>query len=491
MRVPFPAALPLSAGLLPSIGLLLSACDTRKPIDTDDSLIRPPILELMADKEAIGVDNDTSLAVRALLVNAFHGTLGQRDIEFTARIGFIVSKATTNDSGIASVLYYTRNRNLAATAHDTLTASFTYDGPDGGNRVTDTLVLRLIPGAPAQADVVGSIELSTSRTAVQVKGSGTTDQAVISARVFDINRARVKDGTKVTFRILSGPGGGETLGNGATDTASTKDGTASVTFHGGTSIGVVEIQASSGGQSIKQSLFTVTSGPPEHIDITVRPDSLATAGNRWRVEVQAALTDAYLNPVKDSIGVLFSLGAGIVDPSAVSVQGSGFTGNLRCKDTTQAACKAVFGSAFSYVSYRSDVVYDTLTLNAETSTGNRPIRTTISFQAPLQKPGVKVEYVGGALKISNSEYSDSTQLVGTLTDGFGYLVPGATLCISATSGEAPAPCQVTDINGKAYFKVIVDRVDNTELNGVKPITVTLTESRSGALGTTSFTVIFE
>ncbi|MEO7957244.1 MAG: hypothetical protein ABIW76_11205, partial [Fibrobacteria bacterium] len=332
LRPLFRPALP---SLLMALPFFLAGCDARKPIDSDGNLVRPPILELSADKEAVGVGKDTTLAVRALLVNALHGTMSQREVHFTASVGFITSPAITNDSGVAHGVYYTRSRNLTAPSTDTLTVSFTYDGPDGNATVTDKLILRLIPGAPAADNVVGSIELSTSRTAVQVKGSGNTDQAVISARVFDINHARIKDGTRVGFRILSGPGGGESLGAGITDTASTKDGVATATFHGGTSIGVVEIQATSGSESIRQALLTVTSGPPEHINITVRKDSLLTAGNRWRMQIQAALTDAYLNPVKDSISVLFSLDAGAIDPSAISVQGSAYTGNLRCKDTTE------------------------------------------------------------------------------------------------------------------------------------------------------------
>ena len=481
----FPAVFTALAGLI-----FLTGCDTRRPIDADGNLIRPPVLELSADKEAVGVDKDTSLAVRALLVNALHGTLPAREIRFTAKIGFIVSSDTTNDSGIAQVLYYTRNRSLLQAAQDTLTATFKYDNEDGEQSVSDTLILRLIPGAATDGRV-GSIELSTSRTSVQVKGSGNTDQAVISARVFDINRTAIKDGTKVTFRLLSGPGGGETLGAGFTDTASTKDGTATVTFHGGTSIGVVEIQASSGTESIKQSLLTVTSGPPEHVDITVRPDSLVTDGKRWRLEVQAAITDAYLNPVKDSISVLFSLGSGSVNPASISIQGSGFTGNLRCKDTSNANCKPVLGSVFSTISYRSEVIFDTLTVTAETKTGSLAVRSSLNFVAPLQKAVVKANYFGGGVKIAAGTGVDTVQVVGELSDGFGYLVPEGRLCISTDGGEVEVPCKITDAHGLAYFSVIVDNRDHTTPDYSKPITATLMEPASGANDAAIFTVIFE
>jgi hypothetical protein len=477
--------------LLTALPIFLAGCDGRKPVDADGNLIRPPILELSADKEAVGVGKDTTMAVRALLVNALHGTMAQRELHFTASVGFITSPATTNDSGVAQGVYYTRNRNLTAPAQDTLTVSFTYDGPDGSETVTDTLILRLIPGAPAADDVVGSIELSTSRTAVQVKGSGNTDQAVISARVFDINHARIKDGTRVGFRLLSGPGGGESLGNGITDTASTKDGVATVTFHGGTSIGVVEIQATSGSESIRQALLTVTSGPPEHINITVRKDSLQTAGNRWRMQIQASLTDAYLNPVKDSIGVLFTLEPGAIDPSAISVQGSAYTGNLRCKDTTEADCRAVPGSAFSYVTYRSEVVFDTLKLAAETSTGSRSIRSVLAFRAPLQNAAVKADYFGGAVFAPSDMPMDTLVIQGALQDGFGYGVPRAKLCIFTDGGVPLDTCLATDAEGKAAFRMTVTSRDQTSLNPFRVINVRLVEQSTGAEGATSFMAIFQ
>jgi hypothetical protein len=479
----------LAAASLAALSFI--ACDTRKPIDADGNLIRPPILELSAEKEAVGVDKDTSMAVRVRLVNALHGTLSLREIRFTAKIGFIASADTTNDSGVAQVLYYTRNRGLTEASQDTLTATFSYANEDGEHSVSDTLILRLIPGAASGEGRVGSIELSTSRTSVQVKGSGNTDQSIISARVFDLNHAASKDGTKVTFQLLSGPGGGETLGAGATDTASTKDGVARVTFHGGTAVGVVEILASSGSESIKQALLTVTSGPPEHVDITVLPDSLVTDGKRWRLEVQAAITDAYLNPVKDSISVVFSLAAKHAGASSLSILGSGFTGNSRCKDTAQPFCKRVLGSAFSTISYRSEVIYDTLIVTAETKTGSLPIRANLTFLAPLQKAVVKANYFGGGVKLAAYSGVDTVEIVGALADGFGYAIPAGRLCISTDGGEVEVPCKATDAGGFAYFSVIVDTRDQTSLNKFKPITATLTEPASGANDLTTFTVIFE
>lgn len=469
---------------------LLSGCDTRRPMDGEDDLGKPPILEFSADQEAISAAKDTFITVRALLVNANHGTLTNRRIDFQARVGFIVTHDSTNDSGIANAFYYTRVQGLARPVNDTLIASFEYQGPDGETSVRDTLVLRLIPGGTGTADSVGSLELSASRTAVQVRGTGNNDQAMIAARVFDALGNPMKDGTKVSFRLLRGPGGGEALGQGLTDTASTRSGVATVTFRSGTRIGVVEFEAVSMGQTARQALLTVTSGPPERLNIMVRPESTVTAGNRWRMQVQAVLTDLYLNPVKDSIGVLFTLDPKRADPASISIQGSGITGNTRCGDTTEAECRSVPGSAFTYIAYRSEVIFDSLAVTAETVTGNRTITGTRAFVAPLQKAQVRVNYYGGAVFAPPFQDPDTIAVIGSLADGFGMAIPAARLCISTDGGVVLDTCRLTDAAGKATFRMTVSDRDQTSLALSRVINVMLTEQSTGALGLTSFLAIF-
>ncbi|MEO6096513.1 MAG: hypothetical protein ABIW76_12725, partial [Fibrobacteria bacterium] len=198
-----------------------------------------------------------------------------------------------------------------------------------------------------------------------------------------------------------------------------------------------------------------------------------------------------LNPVKDSISVLFSLDAGAIDPSAISVQGSAYTGNLRCKDTTEADCRAVPGSAFSYLTYRSEVVFDTLKLAAETSTGSRSIRSVKAFRAPLQNPVVKANYYGGAVFAPDPDPVDTLTIQGSLQDGFGYGVPRAKLCIFTDGGAPLDTCLATDAEGKAVFRMTVTDRDQTSLNPFRVINVRLVEQTTGAEGATSFMAIFQ
>jgi hypothetical protein len=325
---------------------------------------------------------------------------------------------------------------------------------------------------------------------VQVRGTGDEDQAVISARVFDLFGNPIKDGAPVTFRLLRGPGGGESLGAGMTDTASTRGGAATVTFRSGTRIGVVEIEAASLGHTVRQALLTVTSGPPERLTLMVRPDSSAMAGIRWRMEVQAQLADAYLNPVKDSVSVLFTLDPRGVSPSAVSIQGSAFTGNLRCEDTTEIECRSVPGSAFTTIAYGSEAIFDSLEVAAETSTGNRVVRGSLVFRAPLQRPVVRVNYYGGAVFAPSVIPQDTLTIQGTLSDGVGVPVPGATLCIATDGGVVMEKCRVTDPAGKADFRMTVTVRDQTSLAASRLINVMLYEQSTGASGATSFLAIF-
>lgn len=466
---------------------MLLACDRRKPLDgEEDDLGRPPILEMSADRETVTGVKDTFLTVRALLVNANHGTLAGRRVEFQARIGFIATHDSTNDSGVAQAFYYTRLRGLTGPAFDTVIA--TYD--HGDDEVADTLVLRLVPGAQMGGDSVGSLVLGTSRTKVQVRGTGDEDQAVISARVFDLFGNPIQDGAPVTFRLLRGPGGGESLGAGMADTASTRGGAATVTFRSGTRIGVVEIEAASRGHVVRQTLLTVTSGPPERLTIMVRPDSSAMAGIRWRMEVQAQLADAYLNPVKDSVGVLFTLDPRGASAEDVSIQGSAFTGNLRCADTTELDCLPVPGSAFTTLAYGSGTIFDTLSVAAETSTGNRVVRGSLVFRAPLQRPVVRANYYGGAVFAPSFDPVDTLTIHGTLADGVGSPVPGASLCIATDGGVVLDKCRVTDPAGKAEFRMTMSLRDKTSLALSRVISVNIVEQSTGATGATSFLAIF-
>jgi hypothetical protein len=274
------------------------------------------------------------------------------------------------------------------------------------------------------------------------------------------------------------------------DTASTRGGTATITFRAGTRIGVVEIEAVSQGHSARQALLTVTSGPPEQVNVMVRKDSTVDAGNRWIMQVQAVLTDAYLNPVKDSIGVLFTLDPMHSDPAGVFIEGSSFTGSPRCGDTTRVDCRRVPGSAFTSIAYRSEIVFDSLAVSAETSTGNRTIRGGLVFRAPLQRASVRANYFGGTVFAPNDTPTDTLTIQGVLSDGFGYLVPGGTLCISTDGGSVLDTCKLTDAAGEASFRMTVTNRDQIGLENARPVNVTLFEKSTGANGKTSFLANF-
>jgi hypothetical protein len=474
-----------AASMALAIGFV-TACDTRPPLEAQD-LSRPPILELSAGDAALVADRDTFIVIKALLVTAAHGTLAGKELTFSAEVGYVNAMATTNDSGVAILFYYNKQKSITEARMDRIVGTFKYAVEGGTQQISDTLALQLLPGKPTSANAVGSVELAVSRPAVQVKGTGNDDQAMISARVFDIYRNPIKDGTPVLFSIARGPGGGEAFGSGGdTESAATKNGVATVIFKGGTLIGVIDIAAASGGQGTRQALLTVTSGPPQHISIVARKDSAQTAGSRWRMEVQAQLTDAYLNPVKDSIGVLFTLKPLRSSNGSVSIVGSGVTGNKPCAD-----CDSVPGSAFTAVTYRSEVVFDTLEVIAETTNPTTVIKGNLRFAAPLQRPLLRVNYYGGSVFAPSNEPIDTLTVFGTLQDGFGYGVPGARICIATDGGTVLETCQVTGATGQAAYRMTVTSRDQTSLNPFRVINVKLVEQSTGAEGATQFMAIFQ
>jgi hypothetical protein len=433
----------------------------------------------------IAADKDTSLVLKVLLTNAMHGTLADRRISFTAKFGFVAATIQTDESGLAEIPYYVRASTLTGPILDTVVGSFKYESSAGERTVHDTVFIALLPGNGQSTGTTGSLELFTSRTQVQVKGTGNASQAVLTIRVLDIFRNPVQDGTPVTVRIASGPGGGEVLGDGVTsEIVATEAGEARVIFHGGTRIGVVEIQATSGSQSSRQALLTVVSGPPRQMSITAFPDPQRPAGDRWRLRVQALLTDAYLNPVKDSISVLFTLGYG--NPAAASIQGAAFTGNKPCPD-----CDSTPGSAFTEITYQSDVIFDSIIIVGETGTDQGAVRGGLQVRVPLQNAQVRAEYSGGAVFAPSNFSNDTTVISGKVFDGFGYAVSGATLCFASDGGTVVEACRITDAEGEVDFGLIITARDQTSLEPTRLINVTLTEKSTGAAGATAFRAIFQ
>ncbi len=153
----------------------------------------------------------------------------------------VVSFGATTNNG--SYVFFATSYDVAGSA--TVTASAT--DPATGLTVSKTLTFT-VQGAPP---VPGSVTLSPSPSVVYVAGVGGATSSVISARVRDGANQPVPDPgsvDNVKFEIIGSSGGGilsSPSGSGATVTARTVAGIATVSFQAGTTLppGPVQIRA--------------------------------------------------------------------------------------------------------------------------------------------------------------------------------------------------------------------------------------------------------
>ena len=179
----------------------------------------------------------------------------------------------------------------------------TIDGPACNTRVS----------IPSTESEVASITLRTLYSEVGVAGTGARDQTPLTATLSNAQGGRLGPGVPVSFRFVSGPGGGERLdGEGeSVDVVTRADGTAVVTLTAGTRSGLVNVEAVSGGRSSNYCVVAVGAGPPAQIECAA-PDSVACGAYLSDGSVRAHVTDLYHNPVRDGTVVWFSADRGLI-----------------------------------------------------------------------------------------------------------------------------------------------------------------------------------
>lgn len=166
---------------------------------------------------------------------------------------------------------------------------------------------------PSTESEVASIMLEALYSEVGVAGTGARDQTPLIATLRNGQGGRLGSGVPVSFRIVSGPGGGELI-DGRTesvDAVTRVDGTAVVTLTGGTRSGLVTVDAASGGRSSNQCIVVIGAGPPAQIECSA-PDSAACGALLSDGSVRAHVTDVYHNPVRDGTVVWFSADRGLI-----------------------------------------------------------------------------------------------------------------------------------------------------------------------------------
>jgi len=153
-----------------------------------------------------------------------------------------------------------------------------------------------------QAGAAGSLEfVSADPILIGVRGSALPQKSTITFRVRGVNGNPATDGTQVTFTLISGPGGGETI---APSNAGTLAGLASTVLTSGTVSGPVRVLASVtvGSTTLTSSStnVSITGGPPSGAHIGVAPAFRNIAGLVTQgiiCPIAAIVGDRFGNPV--------------------------------------------------------------------------------------------------------------------------------------------------------------------------------------------------
>lgn len=286
-----------------------------EPIRLTDIVITPS--QLVAD----GI---SQAMVSTRLLNQSNNPVVGRIVEFATDLGVIAEWDSTDEQGIAEVWL------TSVYSEDTVTAHVT--ASHGSLSVADSIHF-----LPPATTVPNSLILSPDTTSIQVAGLGGMESIVLTAIAFDAAGDTVMGNWDVTYRITSGPSGGEYLawpdsGQGAEVTVPITNGRSRITLTAGVISGLVNVQASIG--TIKAaSQVTIDGGPPASAVIGVDSiDNIRFGGGIWLWTVNCIVRDAYGNPVRANTPVYMSLhadscGTGI-PPEDLQIYGGVSTENI-------------------------------------------------------------------------------------------------------------------------------------------------------------------
>ncbi|MFH1277465.1 MAG: invasin domain 3-containing protein [Candidatus Eisenbacteria bacterium] len=269
-------------------------------------------------------DGISQATVSTRLLNESNNPVVGGIVEFATDLGVIAEWDSTDEQGVAEVWL------TSVYSEDTVTAHVS--ASHGSLTVADSIHF-----LPPATKVPNSLILSPDTTSIQVAGLGGMEGIVLTAIAFDAAGDTVMGNWDVTYRILSGPGGGEYLtwpdsGAGDEVTVPITNGRSRITLTAGVINGIVNVQASIG--TIKATgQVTIDGGPPASAVIGIDSvDNIRFGGGVWLWTVNVIVRDAYGNPVRANTPVYMSLhadscGSGI-PPEDLQIYGGVFTENI-------------------------------------------------------------------------------------------------------------------------------------------------------------------
>ncbi|RKZ35250.1 hypothetical protein DRQ33_00060 [bacterium] len=277
----------LVASVSPDTVFIEAISGTVSDTDTVYLVPGPPsrmTIEATPDSNLVANGNDT-IRIRVRVYDEYSNPVGAGQlVNFTTTIGIITPNSYTDSTGQTSVIL-----------------SSEYEA--GWSQVTATcgaasasMLIQFVP------DSIGQVILSVNPIELVADGSSTAD---VTVTVLDINSLPIADGTPVLFS-------GMNLGLVDPPVVSTTGGSASATLSSFTIVGVDTMIASCG--SVADSvILSFIAGPPANI-VLVPNDNYLISDGMDTTTVEATVTDAAGNPVRDGTVVNFS-----VEPSDMGV----------------------------------------------------------------------------------------------------------------------------------------------------------------------------
>ncbi|GBC63263.1 hypothetical protein DENIS_4257 [Desulfonema ishimotonii] len=311
----------ISEGKAGTIELSATAEDVSQKITveftSEGATLPAAFISLQGPADAIPADEATSTQITATITDSTGNAVSTgTPVTFSTTLGTFpngdqtYSTATPDSSGTVKVALTAGNS--AGTARVICTVSA------GGEEISQSITVQFSEDTisklpPAFIEVADDDDDGTadypSPKSIGVSGSSNTSASTIAFEVYDSKGRPVDNGHRIDFRIVSGPGGGETL---LTPFTTTADGKAETVLRTGTKSGAVQVKAyyaEDSGASTSTVQVDISGGMPVG-------DRFGISENGWDACTDVAtciapavnnifvnLTDLYGNIVPDGTAV--------------------------------------------------------------------------------------------------------------------------------------------------------------------------------------------
>jgi hypothetical protein len=265
----------------------------------------PATIILEADSTTIAIFGITGITAQVLDDEGNPVTDGTAVLFSTTLAGTGVTLSDTTVGGLATTIFSAGTQSGVATVRAV------------AGEASGTISITIASGPAGSLEFVSAVP-----TVIGVKGSALPQKSTITFRVRDVNGNPVTDGTLVTFTLISGVGGGETLEPAQAGTAA---GLASTVLTSGTVSGPVRVQAkvTVGGVTLTSTSTNVSiaGGAPSGAHLGVAPAFRNIAGLVTQgiiCPVTAIVGDRFGNPVPLNTAVSFFTNGGVVAPQGLT-----------------------------------------------------------------------------------------------------------------------------------------------------------------------------